>query len=87
MFKSAGIAVAVLITAAPAAAQERNKPKEKSDPNRIVCQKQEETGWRLGRRKVCHTVAEWAEIRRLARQAIEGKHGVRSPDPDSRSGR
>jgi hypothetical protein len=35
----------------------------KGDPNQIVCEKADKIGTRLGGEKVCHTVAEWREIR------------------------
>ena len=35
-----------------------------SDLDKIVCDKQETTGTRLGAKKVCLTVAQWLEFRR-----------------------
>ena len=49
-------------------AQSAKKP---PDPNEIVCEKQKDTGSRLAMHKVCMTRGEWAEQRRLDRQAIE----------------
>ena len=46
-------------------------PKGSKDPNEIVCEKQSVLGSRLTTRKVCATRAEWAEKRRLDREAIE----------------
>jgi hypothetical protein len=43
----------------------------KDDPNRMICRSMNEGGTRLDRRRACHTAAEWAELRRQARQAIE----------------
>lgn len=43
----------------------------KGEPDRIVCQKEEQIGTRLGARKVCLTVAEWNERERLHRQQID----------------
>ena len=37
----------------------------KNDPNKVVCEKEEKIGSRLGGKKVCMTVAEW-EARRAA---------------------
>lgn len=57
--------------AAPAPA-EASKPKpKKGDPNEVVCEKQEVLGSRLATRKVCMTRAEWADVRRQDRQAVE----------------
>ena len=36
--------------------------KNKSDLNKIVCEKQETIGTRLGSKKVCMTVAQWLEF-------------------------
>ena len=42
----------------------------KSDPTRMVCKYVGEPGSRLQRRKVCQTVAEWAEQRRQEQQFL-----------------
>lgn len=47
------------------------KDGKKSDPNRIICEKQETTGTRLGARKVCLTAAQWQEKRREHREELE----------------
>jgi hypothetical protein len=45
---------------------------KKQDPNKVVCKRVvAETGSRLNKTRVCHTVAEWAELRRQARQTAE----------------
>ena len=52
-------------TTAPAAnTAEANKPATKTDLDKIVCEKQETTGSRLGAKKVCLTVAQWLEFKR-----------------------
>lgn len=43
--------------------------KDKKD--KLVCQTQEATGSRLGKKKVCRTAAEWAEINALDRRDVE----------------
>jgi len=43
----------------------------KGDPNRMVCRNLNEGGSRLDRRRACHTVAEWAEMRRQTRATID----------------
>ena len=78
MLKSIVIAAAALGVGAPVAAQTPPlapapapaAPKAK-DPNRIICERQEEIGSRLGGTKVCHTAAQWDEIRRAGRQQAE----------------
>lgn len=62
------------VASSPAFAQAATPaaPQAKSlDPNEVVCEKEEETGSRLGGHKVCMTRAQWAEQRRLNRQDIE----------------
>jgi hypothetical protein len=41
------------------------------DLNQVVCEKQEVTGSRLQKKKVCRTRAEWAEMQRLDRQELD----------------
>ncbi len=43
----------------------------KNDPNKIVCQKEERIGSRLGAKKICLTVAEWAARAREGRDQTE----------------
>jgi hypothetical protein len=54
-----------------AAPQNGQKAKSTSDPNEVVCEKQEETGSRLASHKVCMTRAQWAEQKRLNRMDID----------------
>ena len=56
--------VALAATAATAA------PK-KNDPNKVVCKTIAETGSRLNKTRACHTVAEWAELRRQTKATVE----------------
>jgi len=57
---------AALSAAAPAADKDSKK-----DPNRMICEKQEELGSRLSTKRVCHTAAEWEVIRQEARQNLD----------------
>jgi hypothetical protein len=41
------------------------------DPNEKICEKQSVLGSRLATRRVCATRAEWAEQRRLDKEAID----------------
>ena len=59
--------LAAQTTQAPAS----QAPKKALDPNEVVCEKQEVLGSRLATQKICHTRAEWAELRRNDRQEIE----------------
>ena len=55
--------------AQPAAAAQAS-PTDK-DPKEVVCETQGVLGSRLAKRRVCMTRAEWAELRREDRQALE----------------
>lgn len=79
MLKSFVIAISSVILATPAVAQtapadpaapSSSQPPLKQ-PNRVICEKQEEIGSRLGGKKVCHTAAEWQELRRQNKEQIE----------------
>ena len=61
---------AVIGVAAPALSQEAAKPK-KGDPDEIVCEKITTIGSRVATKRVCATRAEWAEKRKLDREAME----------------
>ena len=52
-------------------AAEVPKPEPIKDPNEKVCEKQSVLGSRLTTRRVCATRAEWAEQRRLDKEAID----------------
>jgi hypothetical protein len=68
---------ALLGTAAvPASAQVASiasdrQAKAKADPNKRICERIEETGTRLGARRVCMTAAEWEARRAADRTEIE----------------
>lgn len=70
MVRFAYVAGVLMLIASPAAAQTapaqapqaRDIPSsDKSDVNRMVCKKTEQIGSRLGAKKVCLTVKEWAD--------------------------
>lgn len=77
-----------LVCAAPPAlaqAQASSQPASVSkdkDPNRIICQKIEETGSRVASKKVCMTAQQWEEKRRADRQYLEDAQ-QRSIEPTS----
>ena len=78
MFKSVVITAGVLAMGTPAAAQTpppssgpaQSAPKAK-DPNRITCERVEQIGSRLSAKKICHTAAEWEELRKTGRDQVE----------------
>ena len=68
----------------PATAQQSQPSQQqnakKLDPNQVVCEKQEETGSRLGGKRVCMTRSEWAEQRRLNRLEVDKTQTQRDLD-------
>ena len=55
-------------SATPKAVDQAKKP---TDPNEIVCERQRDPGSRLASAKVCHTRAEWVDLRAQDRQMID----------------
>jgi hypothetical protein len=52
----------------------------KGDPNKIVCEREEKIGTRLGGKKVCLTVAEWQMRQQADRESAERlQAGTRAP--------
>jgi hypothetical protein len=45
--------------------------KSGTDPNEVICQRQEVVGSRLQKRRVCMTRAQWADLRLQDRQALD----------------
>lgn len=77
MLKSLTIVGTCIALAAPAAAQTSapapapSAQQKAKDPTRMICEKQEELGSRLGGKKVCKTAAEWQEWRQQNRDQLE----------------
>ena len=46
-------------------------PVKQKDPNEVVCEKIETIGSRVSTKRVCGTRAEWAEKRKLDREAVD----------------
>ena len=65
-----GVSAALLVSATAVVAQ-GNSGTAKADPDRQVCRRINDTGSRLGAIRVCHTAAEWAELRRQTKQTID----------------
>lgn len=75
------------VISAPVAAQ-TNQPSpppvgvtavgDSAKQNKMICQKMEVTGSRLGTRNVCHTAAEWTEIRAIERRDLERMQSTRT---------
>ena len=51
--------------------------------DRMVCETEEKTGSRLGARRVCLTVAQWAEKRREHREATEKVQRIVNQSPSN----
>lgn len=64
-------AVTAAAAAGAGAADAMAKSKAKADPNKVVCRNVSESGSRLKSKRVCHTNAQWAEIRREAKEQID----------------
>ncbi len=68
---SLGVSSPTFAQPAQPAHQQSPAAKPATNPNEIICEKQEQLGSRLATQRVCKTRAEWAEERRLNRQVIE----------------
>ena len=79
MLKSLSAIALLLSAAAPAqlitSYRTENPSLPKGDPNRIVCQKEETIGTRLGVKKVCLTVTEWQARKNDDRDQTERVQG------------
>ena len=74
MLKLASVIGAGLLLAVPSMAQTTEVTKvsaDEKDPNRIVCQKEEQIGSRLGAKKVCMTAKEWEVLQKEHRDEAE----------------
>jgi hypothetical protein len=83
----AGASMALLFGAARLAAQAQANGSPPStakqlDPNRIVCEKIEETGSRVSARKVCMTAQQWEDQRRRDREGLQDAQ-QRSLEPNT----
>jgi hypothetical protein len=65
------VASPVLAQTAPAQPPQADGAKKAKDPNEIVCERQRDPASRLASAKVCHTRAEWADLRHQDRQMID----------------
>lgn len=76
MLKSISAFAACLVVASPALAQATDPGQtvtqnaQKAKP-KLICESEQETGSRLGGKRVCHTAEEWSQIRAQAREQLE----------------
>ena len=75
MLKFVALAAVLAIGVTPAIAQAPSvgtaAPAQAEDPDKKICERVEETGTRLGGRRVCKTKAEWAAERAESRRELE----------------
>ena len=74
--KAAWLFPLVLAVAAPAAAQPASAPTardavKKNNPDRLMCEREEQIGSRLAAKKVCLTAREWQMRRQEMREDLE----------------
>ena len=68
------LSMTLLLSAAPALAQTQPAgapAAAKSNSSRIICEKVEQIGSRLASKRICMTAEQWAERRRMDREALE----------------
>lgn len=62
----------LLFCAAPVIASDHSRaPKDKHDPNKMICEDEEVLGSRLATKRVCMTRAQWAERQRNDRDLTQ----------------
>lgn len=75
MLKFVSFVAASLVVASPAFSQSASAPAKpqtaQSEKPKLICETQNETGSRVDRKRVCHTAAEWQQIKAESRDAIE----------------
>jgi len=82
----AGFAVIAISAAAPAVAQTQTPTQAQAqapksdDADKVICEREEDTGSRLSAHKICHTRSQWAQIRRDDRSATERTQSERTMD-------
>ena len=64
------LSVLALVGTAAVASESSNKS-GKFDPNKVICRTINDTGDKLRKTRACHTDAEWRELRRQSREAVE----------------
>jgi hypothetical protein len=62
---------AIALLSAPTLARKPEADGKKSDPNRVVCRKEEVIGSRLASKKTCMTVMQWDQLEREQRQSVD----------------
>lgn len=65
------VLTAATIAASPAPAGNKRNKVDRANDNKVICKSMEENGQKLRRTRACHTAAEWRELQRQTRAAIE----------------
>jgi hypothetical protein len=86
MLKLVTLAAVAVFGTAPLLAQvssiETARPASKpADPNKLICERVEKTGTRLGARRVCMTAAQWDAQRREQREDLERVQRIQNQSP------
>jgi hypothetical protein len=79
MTNIAKMVIVALVVSTPAVAQTAptdsasaaTATQKLKDPNRVICEREEVIGSRLGGKKICRTAAEWEAARQQARDEID----------------
>jgi hypothetical protein len=71
MFNLLPVLIAVSGAGVAAPALPTEEALQGQDANKIICEREEQIGSRLSGRKVCMTVRQWQEQRRLYQQDVE----------------
>ena len=71
------LTAATLVGSAATAGNKKNKVDPTND-SKLICKSMEENGQKLRRTRACHTAAEWRELQRQTRAAIEGIQNKRA---------
>src|SRR3546814_7613310 len=75
------LTIAITLSLVPVTAASADNEKDQSadmgDPNRVICEKVKVIGSRLAVKKTRHTAAEWADMKREARTAVDRVQGFK----------
>jgi len=65
------LSIALMSATSANASEPTNRSDARLESNRMVCRTETDTGSRLGKSRACHTVAEWAELRRQMKKKVD----------------
>jgi hypothetical protein len=80
MLKSV-LAIGLLVSVTPALAQTQAAPannqqasKTAANPDRVICETQQQIGSRIASKKICMTAQQWKEHEAQVRQQLDSEH-------------